>query len=204
MYLSQLFLNPRLRQAQIDLADRYQLHRTVLSAFDPASLPDERILYRLETVQAVPMLIVQSETQPQWDQSAQINRAGYLRFAPAVKTYHPVFDREQTLRFRLFANPTVKRDRKRYALHQEEQQRAWLDRKALTHGFRVEAVQTRDVRRVAGRGTRMVWHQVGYEGVLTVMDSDAFTQAIRHGIGSAKAFGFGLLSVAPVSISTAG
>ena len=38
---------------------------------------------------------------------------------------------------------------------------------------------------------------VRFEGLLQVSDPDRFVGAIRSGIGSAKGFGFGLLSVAP-------
>jgi len=37
-----------------------------------------------------------------------------------------------------------------------------------------------------------------YEGILEVTDADAFAQTLAAGIGPAKAFGFGLLSLAPV------
>jgi len=36
------------------------------------------------------------------------------------------------------------------------------------------------------------------EGTLAVTDAQCFSQAVASGIGSAKAFGFGLLSLAPV------
>ena len=35
MYLSRLAINPRSRDVQQDLADIYQMHRTVMSAFPP-------------------------------------------------------------------------------------------------------------------------------------------------------------------------
>jgi len=38
---------------------------------------------------------------------------------------------------------------------------------------------------------------VVFEGLLRVTDANAFQETLIHGIGSAKAFGFGLVSVAP-------
>jgi CRISPR system Cascade subunit CasE len=35
-----------------------------------------------------------------------------------------------------------------------------------------------------------------FDGVLQISDADLFTDALESGIGSAKGFGFGLLSVA--------
>ena len=37
-----------------------------------------------------------------------------------------------------------------------------------------------------------------FDGVLEVNDPDIFIKSIESGIGSAKGFGFGLLSIAPV------
>ena len=35
MYLSRLLLNPRSRQVQRETADPYNLHKTIMQAFDP-------------------------------------------------------------------------------------------------------------------------------------------------------------------------
>ena len=37
-----------------------------------------------------------------------------------------------------------------------------------------------------------------FEGMLTVTDRDAFVHALTHGIGRAKGYGCGLLTIAPV------
>ena len=42
-------------------------------------------------------------------------------------------------------------------------------------------------------------HSVLFDGRLRVTDSTAFQKALSCGIGPAKAFGFGLLSIAPVN-----
>lgn len=206
MYLSQLFLNPRFRAVQADLADRYQLHRTVLSAFDYDAQAGARVLYRLEVTPRRPMLLVQSVMPPQWQQSSRVMQAGYLLGDPAVKPVQLALKDGQTLRFRLYANPTVKRGGKRYALHTDEQQRAWLQRKAADHGFEVLAVSMRDVKQILGRHNkqRLTWHQVGYEGYIVVRNAEQLLEAVQHGIGSAKAFGFGLLSLAPADMALQG
>ena len=43
---------------------------------------------------------------------------------------------------------------------------------------------------------KMAHLAVRFEGVLQVVDPVAFQQTLRRGIGSAKGFGFGLLSIA--------
>ena len=40
---------------------------------------------------------------------------------------------------------------------------------------------------------------VEFQGVLTVTDAELFRRTFTTGIGTAKAFGFGLLALAPLS-----
>ncbi|MEW6753475.1 MAG: type I-E CRISPR-associated protein Cas6/Cse3/CasE [Candidatus Latescibacterota bacterium] len=78
---------------------------------------------------------------------------------------------------------------------------AWLDRKAAASGFRVEDGLTvaPPVDQICWRDHRKVVHaRVDYQGVLTVLDRQAFRVAYCTGIGPAKAFGFGLLLLRPL------
>jgi CRISPR system Cascade subunit CasE len=52
------------------------------------------------------------------------------------------------------------------------------------------------------RGNPLTFASVLFEGVLEVTDPDRLRDALAHGIGSGKAYGFGLLSVAPVAAAT--
>jgi CRISPR system Cascade subunit CasE len=77
----------------------------------------------------------------------------------------------------------------------------WLTRRAEPAGFRVVRLDTMqpgfvyaNKTRDPGGGQRL--RSVRYEGVLEVTDSAQFGKAVVRGIGSAKAFGFGLLSLA--------
>ena len=54
-------------------------------------------------------------------------------------------------------------------------------------------------KRPGGRAKRdLTLFGVRFDGVLAVTDPDALTGAVRQGIGPAKGFGFGLLSLAPL------
>ncbi|MBI5971367.1 MAG: type I-E CRISPR-associated protein Cas6/Cse3/CasE [Deltaproteobacteria bacterium] len=90
----------------------------------------------------------------------------------------------------------------------------WLTRKSAASGFSIDKDSTtvqpgyiyckkpenrqggsrKDKREDSGRR-----RSVRYEGILEVSDADNFRDTIIRGIGSGKAFGFGLLSVAPVN-----
>lgn len=91
----------------------------------------------------------------------------------------------------------------------EEVIHAWFNGKGKANGFEVREFRLLHMGRVIGskpnRGTdtsqgptrRMTFQSALLEGSLTVSDEAAFACALSGGIGSAKAFGFGLLSLAP-------
>jgi CRISPR system Cascade subunit CasE len=128
------------------------------------------------------------------------------------------------LTFRLCANPSRKidtrtgadgrrRNGRRVELRDEGARLAWLDRKAADGGFQVRSVRATaavpDVRSARGpkltgfrgargrNGARLTFGSVLFEGTLTVTDADRFRQTLADGVGPGKAYGFGLLSVAP-------
>lgn len=216
MYLSRLILNPSHRQVQRELADAYQRHRTIMSAF-PEQLPeDERVLHRLEVhprTGAV-TLLVQSRHAPNW--RGLIEKPRYLLEPPQVKHFTPQFSEGQLLRFRLQANPTIKLKREtrkhgnRVPLKREEEQLAWLARKGQIHGFQLPTTPDGlPLVRVARLGEqhgrihrqdhhhRLTLYVVQFDGILRVTDPEQFGRAVIHGIGPAKSFGCGLLSLAP-------
>ena len=50
MYLSRLILNPRSRQVRSELADLYEMHRTVMQSFAGRLEDDELVLFRAVVV----------------------------------------------------------------------------------------------------------------------------------------------------------
>lgn len=198
MYLSQLVIDLRSRQARKDLGDRFELHRTVMSAF-PDDLPEnERVLFRVEEGRLEPMavLLVQSHTLPHWEDVPRL-QSDYLLHEPHIREITTNIQIGRQLNFRLQANPTVKRDGKRYALYDDEALSAWLQRKSINHGFQLGKLGFRFAKlgKKYGKNRLQVWHAVQFDGFLTVTDDSLFTEALVQGIGSAKAFGFGLLSI---------
>ena len=87
------------------------------------------------------MLLVQSFGQPDWSWLGEPGAQGYLlplsEPNPAVKPISLPLSAGQILAFRLRANPTVKRQKERVGLMREEDQLAWLRRKAEQSGFRL-------------------------------------------------------------------
>lgn len=199
MYLSKLTLNLRSKDARRDLADRYELHRTVMSAFPQTLNAEERVLYRVEEWERQPhaTLLVQSQDVPSWQAVEQLQGGDYLLDEPNMRPVKAIAQTGQRLQFRLQANPTFKRDGKRHAIYKEEDLLLWLGRKAEQHGFSIDPLGIKVVKigKKYGKGNQQVWHAVQFDGVLKIENHAVFLEALVSGIGSAKAFGFGLLSV---------
>lgn len=141
-----------------------------------------------------------------------------------VDQFYAALKDGMVLRFRLRANPTrridtksgsdgKRRNGKRVELRGEEQWLAWLARKGEQHGFMLQPSRTwpgaADVRAVdegkltgrrtgAREGSLMTIAGVQFNGILSITNLELFRLALEQGIGSAKAFGFGLLSVARI------
>ena len=51
--------------------------------------------------------------------------------------------------------------------------------------------------KIISRTKRLTFGAVLFEGELEITNAEDFRNALTHGIGSGKAYGFGLLSIAP-------
>jgi CRISPR system Cascade subunit CasE len=139
-----------------------------------------------------------------------------------TKDYSPVLgrlDAGQTWRFRLKANPARKvlvdqgRDPNPKVVGTIQgcvtmtQQVEWLLGRAESHGFTVASsdegfslltVSQRHTEKYERKGKRVTITTAMYDGILTVSDPDLLRHALCFGIGRAKGFGCGLLTVSPV------
>lgn len=205
MYISKLNLNLKSKDVRRDLSNCYALHRTLCRAYpDKENGGTGRILYRIENNTLVGYnsinIIVVSEKKPDWNKL--INNKTYLNES-FVKEYQLNMIENQLLRFYLKANPTVKKkvdgkkNGKRVGLYIFKEQYEWLLRKADENGFKLIDFSSRQDEYVKNNsGKNVEFLSVIYEGVLQVTEIEKFEHALYNGIGSAKGFGFGLLSIA--------
>lgn len=193
IYLSKMTLDLLDRTNQQLLSDIYRLHRSVMGGFKNYSSQElGRVLFRLEPERSGSdvHLLVQSIQEPDWrhlpSQSVSIES----------KRVSLNFHQGELLIFRLRANPVVTRNKKRFGLIREPDQRRWLERKDIGVEWLIRSVI--DEGRVLGKkaGGTVEFKSVRYEGYLKVTDPQRLTRACLEGIGPAKGFGFGLLSVA--------
>jgi CRISPR system Cascade subunit CasE len=94
---------------------------------------------------------------------------------------------------------------KRVPLVDPKELRAWIDRKGIECGFRIAKAKPLEIGPVVGYHFRKKDHTgvhggVQFRGILEATDSAQFAQSYAKGIGTAKAFGFGLLLLSPVQL----
>jgi CRISPR system Cascade subunit CasE len=219
MYLSRMALNSQRRQAKTLLASPQALHAAVLAGFaDAEAWDDGRVLWRLDTYPSrKTLLYVASPRKP--DFTHLVEQAGW----PTTETWdtrdYKVLLGDlragQRWQFRLTANP-VKSVRlpgwantKPVGHVTVRQQLEWLTDRADRLGFRLPpssvggaeepdvAVVDRSIKQFARQKRQVTISTATFEGHLEVVDPSALRQALTHGIGRAKAYGCGMLTLAP-------
>ncbi len=188
---------------------------------------DLAVLHRLDIDQrgSNVTLLVQSGEEPDWSCLPEgylfnLDRDGQNPATKTIANSLEALRKGQVLRFRLRANPTKKIDTKsgpdgqrrngrRVDLRTETQQVEWLSRRADRAGFRLVPVYpgsnapsvrvgTSEKLRSRTTGRLVTLAGILFEGLLEVTDPDNLRLAIKEGIGPGKAFGCGLLSLAPL------
>jgi len=213
MYLTQIYLNPRKRQVRNEIANRYELHRTVMSLFPEKLSASERVLFRLEEDTYEKMecyrLLLQSETQP--DLTPLIQKQLNL-LEPQVKEFDPVLARGTKYVFKLRVNPVFKKTRpgklsQKMAIMENEKQIAWLQKRLGDGGASLLGANISQKEWLSGslhrnddldgpQAHELKIYTVLFEGTLRIEYPDKMAGCLKNGIGSAKAFGCGLLSLA--------
>lgn len=202
MYLSQLRLDPAYAAARRDLADPYQMHRTLARVYAPDdTTPPPRFLWRLERggpVGSRGVVLVQAAVPGRWELLAE--RAGYEVQGDKRVDTERLVQPAGRYSFRLRANPVVTRQGKRWGLHRQDEQLDWLSRQGARLGFEVEGADISGCERIVmwkpGGARPNVKDAVLFDGVLVVRDAAALRAALVDGVGHGKAFGLGLLSLA--------
>ena len=195
--------------ARFRLRDSYDWHQAVWKAF-PGRDGDRRdFLTRLDSHREGFRLLIVSSTEPA--------RPDWCPSNPESWKTKPIPDSYFTrgcYAFQLCANPTKKvtklaldgsptKNGRRVPLRTREDLLAWIGRKGDEGGFSVDEDTLRSFPR--GRdyfeknGQRGLHSAVEFQGVLTVDNPANFYGSFTRGIGPAKAFGFGLLVIAPIS-----
>ncbi|MFC0530337.1 type I-E CRISPR-associated protein Cas6/Cse3/CasE [Phytohabitans kaempferiae] len=220
MFLTRFQINPARRNARKLLSSPHAMHAAVRAAFPVAEDYERaatRTLWRLDTpTTATVHLYIVSPGRP--DLTHLIEQVGWPTIDEAwvTRDYDGLLDslrQGQEWAFRLTANPTHSgrktaeaKETQRFGYLREPEQVQWLTSRAERHGFvvatqhdgrpnlRLHRRQTQSFKR--GMGT-VTLATATYDGVLQVTDADVFRRTLVSGIGHAKAYGCGLLTLAP-------
>lgn len=208
LHLTQILVSYEDAVRLLRIRDTYDWHQRVWQAFGGRDDQPRAFLIRVDRKEEAFRVIILSHSTPARPDWCPTDCFG-TKVIPDSFFAHPRY------RFSLLANPTKKlrvdnadgtrkKNGRRVPLMKREELVAWLQRKAQAGGFTLNLDALRTVPR--GReffhkdGTSHGTHTaVEYQGELTVTNPAQFRATVTAGIGSAKAFGFGLLVIAPIS-----
>lgn len=227
MYLSRISIDAKKPDALRLVSSPYRIHAAVERSFAQAGRKpthDGRVLWRLDVPAGgrggACLYVVSPEEPTLSDVSRQLGWQEGDHWE--ARDYDPLLNRlrsGQTWAFRLKANPARKVlvDKGHEANSRvmgtiqghvtEQQQIDWLLVRSETHGFRIMGersgapmvrVSHRDKSSFLRAGDTVTLVTAVFDGVLEVTDDKVFREALCRGIGRAKGFGCGLMTVAPV------
>jgi CRISPR system Cascade subunit CasE len=218
MYISRVKLDAALRSTRSALANPQQMHAMVAQCFDASperrgsgrDSERQRPLWRIDTLKGSTYLLVVSAMAPDFTLLLpQLSSA--MHSEALVKDYDAFLARlaaGKTMRFRLCANPvhsvmqagSPEARGKIFGHVTVQQQKNWLEQRSLKYGFELLSfdVVSRGERRFKRQKATVTLTVANYEGLLAIRNADLLKAALVEGIGRAKAYGCGLLTLAPV------
>jgi CRISPR system Cascade subunit CasE len=207
LHLTQIFVSYEDSVRLLRIRDTYDWHQRVWQAFANRDGQPRDFLIRVDRKEEAYRVLILSSTvptKPDWCPTPCFG----------TKPIPEEFLAHARYRFSLLANPTRKvrsnasgertKNGRRLALTERADLVQWLQRKGEAGGFDINPETLRTVPR--GREffhkdahTHGTHSAVDFQGELNVKDPLHFRAAFAAGIGSAKAFGFGLLVLAPIA-----
>ncbi len=212
MYLSRVYLDQERNETMKAMARPRLLHGAVEQGFAGKR---QRRLWRIDRHDHDCQLLVLSGEEPDFAHLAE--QFGFPDSEPLWETrdYRPLLAKlkmGQSWQFRLCANPTrssakdkdQKAERGKVFAHvTQEQQKQWLLQRADNCGFILDensfdVVHTNWYKFSNNQSEKrkITLRTATFEGTLTISDLERFKNALVSGIGRAKAYGCGLLTIA--------
>ncbi|WP_299536815.1 type I-E CRISPR-associated protein Cas6/Cse3/CasE [uncultured Streptomyces sp.] len=214
LWLTRIVPDTRSQYARRDLADAVGTHRRVMSLFPSDAGPDPRarfgVLFRGEDTPQGPHILVQSTHEPDTGRLPDgYGTALTRRLDALMDAIRPGL----TVHYRCVASPVRKPGATTRALYDLKAvvpltgaaaDEWWLrqaDRsglKPLTHRPAQPLDAAGGERRPRGSAPQRVRHaRTQFDGTAAIIDTDQLKTALLNGIGRGKAYGCGLLSIAP-------
>lgn len=220
LHLTKLIINPAEPHANQALRDINHMHQIVTALtcppeFGPASRAAAGLLYRIEHTNAGPHLLIQSATQPDTTTLPPgFAHAGTRDLTPLLHHLHT----GMTIRYRITVNATItrpaqpdhtlpptpngkpRRPRGTRTPLTGHQALTWWHTTAAQHGLEPDTTATTNTTKLRGRKptTTITITATTIEGTAHITNPETLRTAIHTGIGRARAYGCGLLSLAPL------
>ena len=218
MYLSRVEVNVHRRDTIRLMSSPHIVHAAVMASFPSYESIDTRTLWRVDSLGPSTYILVQSGMKP--DFSHIVDQYGWPASKQTWDTvdYDPFLDKlkdGQVRRFRLTANPVHsvkdplnKEGRGKVMAHvTADQQKKWLIERSERCGFRIEdtntenkepalEIKSRDFQQFTRDRKDVSLSIVTFEGVLVVKDAALLRESMKKGIGRAKGYGCGLITLA--------
>ena len=218
MFLSRVEINRYRRDTIRALASPQIMHAAIAASFPSADMAtvSGKVLWRIDNIGKATYILVQSNVRPDfthiveqfglpasnqtWDTIdannffASIENSQVWRFRLRANPVHSVKNPDNSARGKVFAHVTAK------------QQKDWLISRVQKNGFSIVKsadeycvdIKETELMKFKREGDKLTINAVTFEGVLMVEDRDQFINSIKDGIGRAKAYGCGLLTIAKV------
>ncbi len=210
MFLSRIELDTQSDKTRRAVAVPTMIHAAIEGCFPRREDGNERKLWRLDSLKGKLYLLLLSPERPDFiNFASQFCPKGVLGETRDYDALLARIEQGQSWRFRLRANAArsvvaEKGARGKPRAHTTTAyQREWLNSKAPLCGFALEEdgfdvvqVDTLQFRRSEARDARVTIGVAVYEGKLTVTDAALLREALTRGVGRAKAYGCGLLTLA--------
>lgn len=214
MYLTRIELDRNKTQTQIALRNPNIFHGAIEKTFGDNT---ERKLWRVDTLRGRRYLMIVSRTLPDFSSMLwQFAPNGAVSQSKSYDKFLDSIEPDSVWEFRLCAAPVIKKtpqdkEKKRgipRALKTEEEQLDWLERQGIRYGFEAfrESVMIENpgpvyMKKGSGEERQEFYMlKVTFNGKLKVKDPELFKGAMMNGIGRERAFGGGMLTIAPIQI----
>ncbi len=191
------------------IKDSYNWHKKLWKAFPNIPEGNRDFLTRIDITTEGFRVYILSQKEP-------VRPSWCPENSWAIKKVSEAFFNSKYFRFDIKANPTkcipfgnenerFKKRGKRYAIVNVDEQKTWIERKAEQNGFKLVEEISLQIEQVQPSYFHKEGHSgfhlgVRFLGVLSVVDKDKFVIAFKNGIGSAKAFGYGMIMLQPVNL----
>lgn len=207
--LTKILINPAKRQGRKLLTDPQAMHATVRAAFPPdIDETESRVLWRVDSRGHEHVLYIVGPEKP--DAVHIVEQAGWDTRPPQTADYSRLLGsltRGQRWRFALAANPVTTSHagaahgtRGKVVPHvTADQQLGWLKQRCESAGFTLDddvIVTKREKLRFRRSESKVVLSVARFEGTLEVGDPEELRRTLVGGIGKARAYGCGLLTLA--------